>query len=114
VRAATQLLLRVEGYEVTPAASLAESLAVLASRPPVEVVVADYHLAHGETGLEVISSLREIYGTDLRAVLMTGDTSSAMLDLPGDFDVRLAKKPLRADELLTFLAEPLASAADRR
>ena len=56
-----------------------------------------------ETGTEVIAALREALGFPLKAVLMTGDTSSAIKELPRDPNLRMASKPIRADELLTLL-----------
>jgi two-component system, sensor histidine kinase len=34
---------------------------------------------------------------------MTGDTSSAMRELPLDAQVRIASKPIKAEELLTLI-----------
>jgi two-component system, sensor histidine kinase len=48
-------------------------------------------------------------GSLLKAVLMTGDTSSAIKDLPRDPYLRLASKPVQADELLTLLRALLAA-----
>jgi PAS domain S-box-containing protein len=105
VRDATRMLLRVEGYRVTPAASLAEAVAAARLGQPINVVVADYHLSEGETGVQVISALRKIFGSSLKAVLVTGDTSSAVSEMPLDSDVRLASKPINAEELLALLRE---------
>ena len=40
---------------------------------------------------------------------MTGDTSSAMKELPRDPHLRVASKPIKADELLTLLRALLAA-----
>jgi two-component system, sensor histidine kinase len=45
-------------------------------------------------------------GSDVRAVLVTGDTSTAIL--PRDSRLRLASKPLNAEELLSILRELMA------
>jgi len=65
--------------------------------------VTDYHLRDGETGLELITTLREKHGVSPKAILMTGDTSSAMKNVPRDPRLRVASKPIDADELLTLL-----------
>jgi two-component system, sensor histidine kinase len=96
---ATCMLLRVEGYRVTAVASLSEALASLKQGTP-DLVITDYHLRAGELGTQVIASLRQKLGGSLNAVLVTGDTSTAVKELPCDAHLRLASKPVNADELL--------------
>jgi CheY-like chemotaxis protein len=99
VSSATCMLLRVEGYRVTAVASLAEALASLEQGTP-DLLITDYHLRAGELGTQVIASLRQKIGMSLKAVLVTGDTSTAVKELPCDAQLRLASKPVSADELL--------------
>jgi CheY-like chemotaxis protein len=108
VRDATRMLLKVEGYRVTSVASLAEALTAAGNDRSIDLVLTDYHLGGGETGTQVISALREILGRPVKAVLMTGDTSSAMRELPLDTRVKIASKPIKADELLALLRTLLA------
>jgi two-component system, sensor histidine kinase len=103
VRAATTLLLKSEGYKVTAVASLAEALEEAARDPRLELLVADYHLQAGETGLQVIAALRARLSQPLKAVLITGDTSQAIAQLAGDPQLRIASKPIKAEELLGLL-----------
>jgi two-component system CheB/CheR fusion protein len=103
VRDATRMLLKVEGYRVLTAGSLAEARSMAQQQPQLDLLVTDYHLANGETGTQVITALRESLGQQLKAVLITGDTSSAMKELPADERLRLARKPIRAEELLALL-----------
>ena len=109
VRGATRMLLRVEGYRVTAVASLAEAVQHVRDGNGVDLLVSDYHLSDGETGIQVIAALRELLGTSLKAVLTTGDTSSAIQDLPRDPHLRIASKPIKAEELLTLLRALLAA-----
>ncbi len=101
VRDATRLLLRVEGYRVAAVASLEEALA--AASEGVDLLVTDYHLSDGQTGTEVIAAMRRTLGRPVKCVLMTGDTSSLIRELPRDPDLRVASKPVQAEELLTLL-----------
>jgi PAS domain S-box-containing protein len=103
VRDATRLLLRVEGYRVTAVATLAEALKTAQEFPALDLVLTDYHLGSGETGTQVITELREILNRPVNAVLMTGDTSTAMREVPLDTNVRVASKPIKADELLGLI-----------
>ena len=111
VRDATRMLLKVAGYQVTAVSSLAEALE--ASRAGVDLLVSDYHLRDGETGTQVIATLREALRAPLKAVLVTGDTSTAVRELPRDPDLRIASKPLQAEELLKLL-QSLMGADDPR
>jgi len=105
VREATRMLLRSEGYQVTAVASMAEALAHAAKNPRLDLLVTDYHLQHGETGMQVIEALRRTLHRPLRALLMTGDTSSAVNELPRDPHLRIASKPINAEQLLATLRE---------
>jgi PAS domain S-box-containing protein len=103
VREATRMLLKSDGYHVTAVASLAEALAHAAKHPRLDVLVTDYHLSDGETGMQVIAALREALRVPLRAILITGDTSAAVNELRMDPHLRLASKPIKAEELLGML-----------
>ncbi|HVS78141.1 MAG TPA: PAS domain S-box protein [Steroidobacteraceae bacterium] len=103
VREATRMLLAIEGYRVTAVASLGE--AAEAARSGVDLLVTDYHLGHGQTGVQVIAEVRQAAGAGLGAVLITGDTSMAIRELPRDPHLRIASKPVNAEELLTLLRE---------
>ncbi len=107
VRAATQMLLKVEGYQVTAVDNLTD--AIRRAREPFDLLVTDFHLRDGETGLQVITTLRELLGEPVKAILMTGDTSSAVKEMPRDPNLRLASKPIDADELLALLRALLAA-----
>ncbi len=105
VRDATRLLLRTENYEVTAVTSLAEALSATAGIDSLDVVITDYHLGQGQTGMQVIQELRARLGESLKAVLVTGDTSSAMRELPRHPLMRVASKPMQADALLELLRD---------
>ncbi len=106
---ATRMLLRSEGYQVTTALSMAEAMEQVTIDPRIDLLVTDYHLQAGETGTQVIASLRAALGRPLKAVLMTGDTSSDMNRLLADPFMRIASKPVHAEELLNLLQALLAS-----
>ncbi len=107
VRAATRMLLKVEGYHVAAVGSVAE--AMRQAREPFDLLLTDYHLRDCETGLQLITALRETLGRPVKAVLMTGDTSTAMKEVPRDPHLRVASKPVDADELLALLRALLAA-----
>jgi two-component system CheB/CheR fusion protein len=105
---ATRMLFRVEGFRVSVATSVEEAVQRSRERADIDVLVTDYHLADGETGTDVIASVRKTLGRDVAVVLVTGDTSTAIKDLPHDERVRMTSKPLRADELLALVRSLLS------
>ena len=107
VRDATRLLLKVEGYTVLVAASREEALALVAAQGAVDLVVTDFHLAHDVSGLDVIHDLRQRDASPFQAIVVTGDTSAAIRELPADLQLRLLSKPVHADELLTLIRDLL-------
>jgi len=102
VRNATRMLLRSEGYQVTAVGTVAEALEQARADPRIDLLVTDYHLNDGETGTQAILALRAALARPLKAVLITGDTSSAVKELPRDPLLRFASKPIEADELLAM------------
>jgi len=109
VRDATRLLLKVEGYQVVAVATLEEALQRAREAEGIDLLVTDYHLADGETGVQVIAEVRDTLKIQVKSVLITGDTSSAIKDLPRDPYFRVASKPIKAEELLTLLRGLLAA-----
>jgi PAS domain S-box-containing protein len=105
VRNAARMLLNVEGYDVTTAASLAEALAATEKTADFRLLVTDYHLGSGETGVEVIAELRRKLAHPLPAILVTGDTSRVMRHLQCDDRLRAVSKPIDPDELLSLVRE---------
>ena len=107
VRDATRMLLRVEGYRVTAVANLAEALHSVREQGVPELLITDLHLAEGELGTQVIAALRVETGTELKAVLITGDTSAIIKELAADPHLRITSKPVNAEELLELLRKLL-------
>jgi CheY-like chemotaxis protein len=104
---ATRLLLELEGYRVISAASREEALQRGRDHPDIDLLISDYHLKEHQTGLNVIAAIRAQLARDIPAILVTGDTSTAMRKLSGDRQLRLASKPIDAEELLTLIRELL-------
>jgi CheY-like chemotaxis protein len=109
---ATRLLLELEGYQVISTANREEALERAREHPNIDLVVSDYHLKEDQTGLDVIIAIRNVVARDLPAILVTGDTSSAIRKLPRDAGLRLASKPIDADELLMLIRDLLGSRDD--
>lgn len=107
VRNAMRMLLRIEGYDVVPTATADEALAKLKS-DAFDLLVTDYHLEGGRTGTQVIAAARAALGPQFNAVLVTGDTSSAVREMQGDAHLRITSKPINSDEFLGVVRNLLA------
>ncbi len=109
VRDATAMLLRGEGFEVQCAASIAQANEALRENPRVDLVIADYHLQKGETGIEVIAAARRVAGEHLGALLVSGDISPTLSNLEATYRLRVASKPIRSHKLLSLVREVLSA-----
>jgi len=105
---AMRILFKVEGYGVVTAPSATEALELLRDGVDFDLIITDFHLEEGHTGTEVISVAREMMGESLKAILVTGDTSSAVRELQSDDKLRIASKPINSGELLTLVRSLLA------
>jgi len=100
---ATRMLLQVEGYRVIPAASLGEAVRQARANPALNLLITDYHLGQGETGTGVITAVREVLGRELKAILVTGDTSSRIREQGSHDGVHLVSKPIDSEQLLALM-----------
>jgi CheY-like chemotaxis protein len=89
-------------------ACLSEALKHIEEGNRVDLLVSDYHLSNGETGTHVINAVRALLGMSLPVVLATGDTSTAIKQLPRDPYLRITSKPIKAEDLLMLLPALLA------
>jgi len=108
---ATCLLLELEGYEVSIASSEREALKRVSANPP-DLIVSDFHLRGGETGVGVVTSVRSRVGHAIPVVFVTGDTAKAALAHSKIDNAVLLNKPVRADDLLAAVRESIAPRRD--
>lgn len=69
----------------------------------IHLLVTDYHLRDGQTGTEAITALRRALGRSLKCVLIMGNTSSSIRELPRDPLLRVASKSALAELRLTLI-----------
>jgi len=103
VLAATSFILKTAGYAVTTATSVAEAVDCTRTHPDLDLVITDYRLIGQDTGRQVISAVRGIRGATFNAIVITGDTSSAVHAFDGDSHVCWLGKPTNPSLLLTVL-----------
>ena len=73
--------------------------------PDIELLVTDLHLGDGKLRTEVVLHVTKALGLPAKTVLITGDTSTVMRSIAHNGQIRLASKPIKADELLLSLKE---------
>jgi signal transduction histidine kinase/CheY-like chemotaxis protein len=106
---AVRTVLEVAGHEVVAATSLDGLLAALQERGDCpDVILTDYRLTPGTTGLDVIARLRREYSRPLPAVVLTGDSSFSVLEhLRSEIGFDLLAKPVVTRDLLATLARQM-------
>ena len=67
-----------------------------------DAVLADYHLDH-ENGLQLIALMREKFGKNLSALLLTADRSLEVRQMADAADVILLNKPIKPAALRAAL-----------
>ncbi|MBR3192930.1 PAS domain-containing hybrid sensor histidine kinase/response regulator, partial [Bosea sp. (in: a-proteobacteria)] len=99
-----RLLLGGWGCKVETAADLDEASAIIAAGGTPDVLIADYHLDHGENGIALISALRQQVG-GLPAILLTADRSPEVREEAAALDIHVLNKPLKPGALRALLAQ---------
>jgi len=73
-----------------------------AGMPPPDLILADYHL-DGENGLDVIAWLRQRFGEEIPALLVTADRSSEVRGAAERMEVAVLGKPVKPAQLRAAL-----------
>jgi CheY-like chemotaxis protein len=95
------LLLEAEGYHVATAASATETRALIKHLDEVPaLIVSDFHLLDGSTGVEAVSEIRKFYGQNIPAFIVSGDTSKVVKDARPVDNSTLMSKPVNTARLL--------------
>ena len=99
-------LLRKWGYEVLTAATGCAALHWLAERRrSPDLIVCDYHLSGGQTGIEAIDRLRGNF--QIPAFLITADAAAAELAEASNLDIEVVRKPADPKTLRAMLRQAL-------
>lgn len=105
-------LLKLDGHRVYAGRSAKEvqKIHLQASRhgnAPVDLIISDYRLAHGATGLDAIQVLCAYIGRVVPALIVTGDTSPSRLQEVSASGNRILHKPITGEELREAIAAAL-------
>ncbi|PWK55084.1 PAS-domain containing protein [Silicimonas algicola] len=66
---------------------------------PPDIILADYQLDNGQTGVQVIAAVREVTRTHVPAIIITADRSEAVLEAAIPDDVSVMTKPIKLSRL---------------
>lgn len=104
VTAALACALSNVGHQVISASTPETIVPLLDGRRP-DFVLADYRLAGQATGFDAITSLRAIFGRNLPAIIITGDTDPALIRRMARKKIAVMHKPIDLDALLARIEE---------
>lgn len=109
VRNASALMLEVEGFNVIAASGLDEARERLGGAATPDLIITDYQLGHGIVGTELIRQVRALAGTEIPAIVVTGDTSAtAVDDIARIGRCEGASKPVNPEKLIELAQTMIA------
>ena len=95
------LLLEAEGYRVATAESAVEAAAIVRHLDvPPDLIISDFHLLDGSTGVEAVAMIREEFDKNIPAFIVTGDTSKMVQEARTTVNSVIMNKPVNTDSLL--------------
>lgn len=103
-------LLEQWGCEVLTATDQASALQVLGECAP-ELILADFHLDHGVIGSQVVEHLRQHFGLNIAAVMITADRSDQCRRALHGMGVPLLNKPVKPGKLRAVLSQILQTSS---
>ena len=93
-----QLLLTM-GARVTTAGNRGQLLTQFSDGERPDIVLADYHLDDGDTGLNAVLAVRQLHGADTPCIIISADDSDVIRDRAKAVGYRFMAKPVNAARL---------------
>jgi CheY-like chemotaxis protein len=90
-------------FQSDPASEIMNLAEACPRRP--DLVMVDYGLPFGYTGIDVVGDLRAVFGEDLPAVVLIDEISSEPLAIANESGLPTLRKPLNAEDLLAAIQE---------
>jgi signal transduction histidine kinase/PAS domain-containing protein len=101
----------LRGWGCTPIVAVDGRTAVLdlarSERSP-DIVIADYHLDGGATGVDAVEEIRDVYGCDVPGLIITADRSPKVVDIVRRHGFHLLRKPVKPAKLRALVSHMLA------
>ncbi|MGI9236572.1 MAG: PAS domain-containing hybrid sensor histidine kinase/response regulator [Woeseiaceae bacterium] len=96
------MLLEAEGFRVAMAASATEARALIKHLDETpKLLISDFHLLDGSTGVQAVSAIREYFDSDIPAYIVSGDTSKVVKDSRLLDNCTVMSKPIDTNRLLS-------------
>ncbi len=104
-------LLQAWGYAVVVTGDVDEAVRRITEQGCTpDLIIADYRLRDGQTGLEAIEAVRRVCGKETPAVVLTGDTAPDSIAAVQASGAHIAHKPVAPENLQAILRFALAAA----
>jgi CheY-like chemotaxis protein len=100
-------MLRSWGCKVVTADSLEAAASALAGEQRPDLIISDYRLGDGQSGITAIAKLRECFGASIPAFLISGDTAPERLREAQESGHHLLHKPVRPMRLRAMVNQML-------
>jgi PAS domain S-box-containing protein len=105
---AASVALNDQGHKVVAAPNGKKLFKQLGDRAP-DIVISDFRLSGGESGFDVIAAARDVFGSQLPAIILTGDTDPMLMRMMARQGVQVQYKPLQIDELQAAIIKVMAA-----
>ncbi|PKU26060.1 response regulator [Telmatospirillum siberiense] len=103
-----QMLFESWGYRVVAAGAAADVLAGLSPGDSPDVIIADYRLRDGQTGVSAIRAIQGAFRKSIPGILITGDTGAERLREAAASGLPILHKPVNGSQLRELLKRSLA------
>jgi signal transduction histidine kinase/CheY-like chemotaxis protein len=78
-----------------------------------DIVIADYHLEDGSTGVAAVDEVRAVFGSNIPGLIITADRSLEVLEIVRRRGLHLLKKPVKPAKLRALVSHLLAQGRRR-
>lgn len=110
ILAGMEIMLDTWGYRVLAAEDVETVLAKLPGNPAPDVILSDYRLRDGWSGITAVRAVREACGAAVPAIILTGDTGSELMAAAKAEHVRILHKPVQPNDLRRQIESLIAPA----
>ena len=106
-------ILEDAGFEVVSVPDAGKAFQVV-EPPGPDLILSDYRLSEGVSGLTMIRMLRKLLGRVVPAILITGDTQAAIAEDAAREGCAIVHKPYLPRDLIDVINRHLETAAEPR
>ncbi|ANC90924.1 response regulator [Azospirillum humicireducens] len=110
ILAGMEIMLDTWGYQVLAAEDVETILAKLPGHPVPDVILSDYRLRDGWSGITAVRAVREACGAAVPAIILTGDTGPELMAAAKTEQVRILHKPVQPNDLRRQIESLIAPA----